>query len=76
MLEASSLVTKNRAEFERLRNDTLCIQAMAENYAAKVRAAELDLRYNYSHDIGDLERAEAYFWPKAVVLRTVKSWLH
>jgi hypothetical protein len=54
------LVTTNRAEFERLLNDTRCIQAMAENYAAKVRAAELDLRYNYSHDLGDLERAENF----------------
>ena len=53
-------VTKNRAEFHRLRNDTVCIQAMAENYAAKVRAAELVLRYNYSHDLGDLRRAGTF----------------
>lgn len=55
---AEKLVTKNRDEFKRLRNDTRCIQAMAENYADKVRAAELVLRYNYSHDINDMERAE------------------
>lgn len=55
---AKPLVEKNRAEFERFQHDTRCIQAMAENYAAKVRAAELDLRYNYSHDIRDLEQAE------------------
>ena len=54
---AEKFVTKNRDEFERLRNDTRCIQAMAENYSAKVRAAELVLRYNYSHDIDDMERA-------------------
>ena len=33
---------------------------MAENYAAKVRAAELVLRYNYSHDLGDLRRAGTF----------------
>ena len=57
---AGPWVTRNRAEFDRLRNDTLCIQAMAENYSAKVRAAELVLRYDYSHDLHDLERAEKY----------------
>ena len=55
-----TLVTKNRDEFERLKNDTLCIQAMAENYSAKVKAAELVLRYNYSHDISDMENAEKF----------------
>jgi hypothetical protein len=54
---AEKLVTKNRDEFERLRNDTRCIQAMAQNYAAKVRAAEWVLRYDYSHDIHDMEQA-------------------
>ena len=57
---AERLVTKNRDEFERLRNDTRCIQAMAENYSAKAKAAELVLRYNYSHDVSDMERAEKY----------------
>jgi hypothetical protein len=57
---AETLVTKNRDEFERLRNDTHCIQAMAENYSDKVRAAELVLRYNYTHDIVDMEQAEKF----------------
>jgi hypothetical protein len=57
---AEPLVTKNRDEFERLRNDARCIQAMAQNYSAKVRAAELVLRYNYSHDIRDMERAATF----------------
>ena len=51
---------KNPEEFERLRNDTRCIQAMAETYAAKVKAAGLVLRYGYSHELGDLEQAEKY----------------
>jgi hypothetical protein len=57
---AETLVTRNRDEFERLRNDTRCIQAMAENYSAKVKAAEFVLRYNYSHDISDMELAEKF----------------
>lgn len=57
---AEALVTKNRDEFERLRNDARCIQAMAGNYAAKVHAAELVLRYSYSHDLHDMERATTF----------------
>ena len=56
---AEPLVTKNKDEFERLRNDVYCIQAMSMNYAAKVKAAEHVLRYNYSHDITDMETAQA-----------------
>jgi len=54
---AETLVTKNRDEFERLRNDARCIQAMAWNYTHKVRAAELVLRYDYSHNLRDMEQA-------------------
>ena len=57
---AGPLVTRNHDEFERLRNDTLCIQAMSENYAAKVNAAALVLRYGYSHDSADMEKAGQY----------------
>jgi hypothetical protein len=53
-------ISKNNAEYDRLRNDAHCIQAMAENYSAKVQAAEMVLRYNYSHDIHDMERAEKF----------------
>ena len=37
---AGPVVTINRDEFERLRNDVHCIRAMSENYAAKVNAAD------------------------------------
>jgi hypothetical protein len=57
---AEPLVTKNRDEFARLQNDVRCIQAMSENYSAKVKAAEFVLHYNYSHDISDLENAEIF----------------
>jgi hypothetical protein len=57
---AEPLVTKNHDEFERLRNDTRCIQMMAMNYSAKVRAAEHVLRYDYSHDLDDMKQAENF----------------
>ena len=53
-------VTKNREEFERLRNDVHCIRAMTESYAEKVRAAMLVLRYRFSHDLSDMEKAETH----------------
>jgi hypothetical protein len=55
---AVPVVTKNCDEFERLRNDVHCICAMSEFYAVKVNAAMHVLRYNYSHDIRDMEQAE------------------
>ena len=57
---AESLVTKNRDEFERLKIDARCIQAMAQNYSAKAKAAELVLHFSYGHDISDLENAEKF----------------
>ena len=54
---ASPHVTKNREEFERLKNDMHCIRAMTKSYADKVRAAMLVLEYEHSGDISDLERA-------------------
>jgi hypothetical protein len=56
---AAPLVKTNLAEFERLRNDTRCIQAMSECYAAKAEAALHVLRYDYSHDLADMKQAEA-----------------
>jgi hypothetical protein len=57
---AEPLVTKNRDEFERLRNDAHCIRAMSEFYAAKVNAAMCVLRYNFSHDPADMEQAQKH----------------
>jgi len=57
---AEPLVTNNREEFERLRNDVHCIHAMAKNYSAKAKAAELVLRYQHSHQISDMEAAGQY----------------
>jgi hypothetical protein len=54
---AAPHVTRNQEEFARLRNDMHAIRAMCEHYAEKVEAAMLVLRYEYSHDLADLERA-------------------
>ena len=58
--KAASSVSKDKAEFERLRNDVHCYQELADFYAEKVRAALLVLRYKYSNDISDLEKALPY----------------
>lgn len=55
---AAPLVTKNREEFARLRNDIHAIRAMSQNYVAKTEAAMAVLRFGYSKDIADMDRAE------------------
>jgi hypothetical protein len=55
--KAAAGVTKDKAEFNRLKNDIYCYDAMANNYAAKVKAALWVLRYKYSDNIADLEKA-------------------
>jgi len=50
-------ISKNKAEFLRLKNDMLCYQAMAYHYAEKTSAALDILRYKYSNDVADLEKA-------------------
>jgi hypothetical protein len=56
--DAAPLVDRNRAEFARLQNDVHAIRAMTENYVAKTEAAMDVLRYGYSHDVHDMEKAE------------------
>ena len=55
--KATSSITKNKAEFLRLKNDMYCQKALANFYAEKAKAAMLILRYKYSNDINDLEKA-------------------
>jgi hypothetical protein len=50
-------IKTNKAEFERLKNDMLCYNAMAYYFAEKCEAALDVLRYKYSNDIKDLEKA-------------------
>jgi len=55
--EASAKISKDKAEFARLKNDMYCYNAMANNYAYKAKAALWVLRYKYSDDVADLEKA-------------------
>jgi len=57
---ASPLVMQNRDEFARLRNDIHCIQLISRNYEEKVRAALLVLRYSYSRDRQDMQKAAVH----------------
>jgi len=50
-------VTKEKAEFERIRNDMHCYKALAYHYALKTEAALNVLQYKYSENITDLEKA-------------------
>jgi len=58
--DAELLVTKNRDEFERLRNDVRCIHLLGENYYHKTTAALFALIYNYRRNIEDMETAESF----------------
>lgn len=55
--KAAGNVTKDKAEFDRLKNDVYCQNALANFYAEKARAAVAVLRYKYSNDVRDLEKA-------------------
>ncbi|UFH52699.1 hypothetical protein [Spirosoma sp. KNUC1025] len=55
--KAAGDVTKDKAEFTRLKNDVYCQNALANFYALKARAAVAVLRYKYSSDVHDLEKA-------------------
>jgi hypothetical protein len=50
-------VKSNQEEFRRLRNDIYCYDEMANFYAEKVKSALWILRYKYSNDVSDLEKA-------------------
>jgi hypothetical protein len=54
---AADYVCKNKDEFERLKNDMLCIRAMSKFYAAKAKAAMLVLRYEFSKELTDMKKA-------------------
>ena len=55
--KAAGAVTKDKDEFARLKNDVYCQNAMANFYAQKARAALAILRYKYSNDVRDLDKA-------------------
>jgi hypothetical protein len=53
----SVTVSKNKDEFNRLKNDMRSYQALAYHYANKASAALQVLKYKYSNDVSDLEKA-------------------
>jgi len=55
--KAENGISQNNEEFERIKNDMNCYNAMANSYSHKVNAALWVLRYKYSNNIGDLEKA-------------------
>jgi hypothetical protein len=71
MGKAAPLVTKGRDEFERLRNDVHCIELVSQNYAEKVRAALLVLRYGYSRDREDMKKAAVHLEKSLEIYRTL-----
>lgn len=50
-------VTRDREEFDRIKNDIRCYKALADHFAQKATAALHVLRYKYSGDLRDLENA-------------------
>ncbi|WP_207492315.1 alpha-d-galacturonidase [Aridibaculum aurantiacum] len=54
---AAPNVKANKAEFARIKNDMHIYNALANNFASKAEAALHVLRYKYSNDISDLEKA-------------------
>jgi len=54
---AAQYVTNNKEEFERLRNDVLCVDAMCKSYCAKVQAAMMVHRYHHSDDVVYMKKA-------------------
>ncbi|HSC55028.1 MAG TPA: glycoside hydrolase family 20 zincin-like fold domain-containing protein [Phnomibacter sp.] len=57
MKAAAPHITKNKAEFDRLANDMQCYNAMAHSFSNKVKAALQLLKYKYSNNVADLEKA-------------------
>ena len=55
--KAEAKVTKDKEEFLRLKNDMHAYKAFADFFSEKVKAALLVLRYSYSNDISDLDKA-------------------
>lgn len=54
---ASAQITKDKEEFGRLKNDMYCYNDLANSYAYKAKAALWVLRYKYSDNVADLEKA-------------------
>ena len=58
--KAEKKIKKNNDEFLRLKNDVICYREFAYFFAAKVRAAEHVLDYQYSKNLTDLDAAKPF----------------
>src|SRR5690554_3953904 len=72
---------EHHAEFTRLMNDVYCYRDFAFSFSEKVRAAMHVLRYKYSDDINDLEKALPHLeksleYYEALARRTASSYLY
>jgi tetratricopeptide (TPR) repeat protein len=79
--KAAPKVKSNRSEFERLRNDVHCYDLIAKFFAEKVEASKWVLRYKYSNEIGDLEKALPHLeksveWYDKLAQRTRDTYLY
>lgn len=70
---AEKRVTNNRAEYERIRNDCRCIEAMSQNYVAKAQAAACVLRYGHSKHVAEMEAALVHLRASLVHFRTLEA---
>lgn len=70
---AAPLVSGEREEFARLRNDVLAIRAMSENYVAKTAAALEVLRYQHDRNVQHMRNAEALLAKSLDYYRTLVS---
>jgi hypothetical protein len=78
---AAKFITKNKEEFNRLKNDMYCYKALAWCYAQKAEAALLVLKYKYSNNIQDLENAlplleQSFVSFRRLVMLTRGSYLY
>lgn len=58
--KASVYIKKSEVEFRRIKNDIYAYRALAHFFSEKVKAAQWVLRYKYSSDLHDLEKALPY----------------
>lgn len=80
-IDAVKNVTRNSAEFERIKNDAYSYRAMAYHFAFKAEAALQVLRYKYSNDLADLDRVlpllkESVEWYKKLTDLTKPAYLY